>query len=63
MTKRSATQIYAACDASLRRLQTPYMDLYQLHWPDRYVASFGYTAYDPSKEREAVPIKVSLSFS
>eukprot|EP00242_Pyramimonas_sp_CCMP2087_P011758 CAMPEP_0198200536 /NCGR_PEP_ID=MMETSP1445-20131203/3543_1 /TAXON_ID=36898 /ORGANISM="Pyramimonas sp., Strain CCMP2087" /LENGTH=367 /DNA_ID=CAMNT_0043870643 /DNA_START=271 /DNA_END=1374 /DNA_ORIENTATION=- len=56
----NAEQIYAACDASLRRLQTPYMDLYQLHWPDRYVASFGYTAYDPSKERDAVPIKETL---
>mmetsp|Transcript_21881 Transcript_21881/g.59913 ORF Transcript_21881/g.59913 Transcript_21881/m.59913 type:complete len:178 (+) Transcript_21881:54-587(+) len=27
-------QILAACDGSLRRLQTNYLDLYQLHWPD-----------------------------
>lgn len=25
-------QILAACDASLRRLQTTYIDLYQIHW-------------------------------
>lgn len=27
-------QIIAACEASLRRLDTDYIDLYQTHWPD-----------------------------
>ena len=27
-------QIMAACEASLRRLDTDYIDLYQTHWPD-----------------------------
>jgi aryl-alcohol dehydrogenase-like predicted oxidoreductase len=44
--------ILAACDASLRRLQTTYVDLYQLHWPDRYVPLWGNRTYDPAKERE-----------
>lgn len=33
--------IIQACDAELRRLGTDYIDLWQLHWPDRYTPSFG----------------------
>jgi hypothetical protein len=36
-----AASIEAALAASLRRLRTEYVDLYQLHWPDRYVPLFG----------------------
>ena len=31
----------AAIDASLKRLKTDYIDLYQLHWPERKVPKFG----------------------
>ena len=39
----------AAIDASLKRLKTEYIDLYQLHWPERKIPRFGQLdyKYDP----------------
>lgn len=48
-------QIIAACDASLQRLQTDYLDLYQIHWPARHVPMFGQTYYDPNQEYPDTP--------
>ena len=40
-TEHTAPQIFEAVDKSLQRLKTDYIDLYQLHWPDRPLRIFG----------------------
>lgn len=57
-----ARNINEAIDASLRRLQTDYVDLYQLHWPDRAVPLFGSsTSTRTEKDAPEVPIEETLA--
>ena len=50
----------AACDDSLRRLQTDVIDLYQIHWPNRNAPVFGQLYYDPSKNKPQTSIEAQL---
>ncbi len=52
--------IRAAIEGSLRRLRTEYVDLYQLHWPERNTPLFGAWQFDPARERECTPVLVQL---
>ena len=56
----SGADIIEACEASLRRLQTEVVDLYQLHWPNRNVPMFGGVYFDPAKETATTGIHAQL---
>ena len=56
----TAADIVGACEASLKRLKTDVIDLYQIHWPARNVPMFGMLYFDPSKDKNVSSIHTQL---
>ena len=59
-TRFNSKHITAALDASLQRLGTDYVDLYQLHWPDRSTNMFGRLGYQYDPDEQLTPIEDTL---
>ena len=60
-TRLSAEHILYACEHSLRRLRTDYIDLYQLHWPERNTNFFGKLNYVHSENNDAIELQETLN--
>ena len=55
--RQTKAQIDFAVARSLKALQTDYIDLYQIHWPDRLAQVFGFHTYKDLGEQDILPLE------
>ncbi|MGF6590892.1 NADP(H)-dependent aldo-keto reductase [Pseudomonas sp. 2835] len=60
LLKHNRQHIVAALDDSLKRLQTDWIDLYQLHWPERSTNFFGKLGYQHAPQDLFTPLEETL---
>ena len=63
-TRFTAAEISSAIDGSLKRLQSDYIDLYQLHWPQRPTNFFGKLGYgneEAQNNKEVTALEETLN--
>ncbi|MAJ90615.1 MAG: NADP(H)-dependent aldo-keto reductase [Legionellales bacterium] len=58
--KLDKKNIVQALDDSLKRLKTDYIDLYQMHWPERDTNFFGRLGYHHAPDKDGIPITETL---
>jgi len=60
-TRLDKKQIEFALDRTLKNLEMDYVDIYQLHWPDRPINVFGGLEYKHTDNKDAVSIEETLA--